>query len=624
MKQFVKTTVSVSLISILAAMAACTAKPVVEREPSSTFGRAKLGEAWFFDQSTINSKEVKLRRFNLNSQSDIAEIEQSARAFLAEYKRRKENNTPETEQYIIGRETKAPFNKFDFTDGSLKDSAEFIVEIYDRWRKGAIKVDEAQFQIAQISRAITLKYAEPVKSKYEFFAFPVYLARFLSSPSVSEEYKGQDPDLAYVRQQVVQEKDIAKIDFHKDFDFKEIKGSCKYLKPKRGFGVHAGFQITCGDTVYKMKFGNERYSGPFNTRIYRALGLVNPQINYYETLTVDYDRKLMLEFNERMAMYFKVSVAAIPVYKTTNKDYENPFTYLRGLKMKDGSFIDAKAAQSRLIKAPIIEKITDDMIDTNFESQVAQFVFGPSSLTLKDDPVMGDELGPWVPDDFNYRDFKEIRGLMVLAAWTGNFDIRKDNLRLVAVKDSKGQKQLRLAFGDSGSGLGTATGLSRSGSSIDDMAWEVSSVYQNNNGEDQFPNQPQERINLSGIGELEYAKAFSKIKMTDAQWMVRRICQFTPEQIQSALVSSGLSSAEVVLAQAKLLERRNKMLEHFKMDEEFKLSCHVPVNRKLNYDPLKQPLVTVKYDKGTKAMAAPDRGQHVVNGKLITPGVPQE
>lgn len=617
MKQYFKTTVSVGLLAIFATIAACTSKPVADREPSSTFGRAKLGEAWFFDQSTINSAEVKLRRFDLNNQDDISAIEQTAQAFLSEYNRRKTNNITDANQVVVGRETKAPFNKFDFTDSGLKDSAELILDIYKRWRSGEIKVDEAQYQIAQISRAITLKYAEPVRGKYEFFTFPVHLARFLSTPSVSESYKGDDPDLKYVREEVVQEKDISKIDFHQDFDFKEIKGSCKYLKPKRGYGVHAGFQITCGDTAYKMKFGNERYSGPFNTRIYRALGFVNPHINYYEGITVDYDRKLMLEFNERLAMYFRVSFAGIPVVKKTNKDFENPLTYIRGLKMKDGSFVDVKTAQARLFKSPIVDKITDDMIDANFESQIAQFVFGASSLTLKDDPVMGDEIGPWIPDDFNYRDFKEVRGIMVLAAWTGNFDIRKDNLRLIAAKDSTGQRKLRLAFGDSGSGLGDATGVKRTGSSIDDMEWEVSSVQRNqNNNDDSFPGDSQERIKLSGIGELEYAKAFSKIKLADAQWMLNKLCQFSPKQIKTALVSSGLSSAEVVLAQAKLLERRNKMLEHFKVSEEAKNNCYVPVNRNMNYDPAKDQLVTISYDKNTKAMAAPDRGQKVVNGRL--------
>lgn len=619
MKQYFKTIVSLSLLALFVSVAACTAMPVTEREPSSTYGRAKLGEAYFFAVSTLNESQVRLKKYDLTKIDDLASLERDLKIFLAEVRQRKDGKTPDIEQNVVALDFKQPFSKFKLTEGSLKDSTEYMLELFARVRRGEIGNHEATYQLAQVSRAINLMYTEPVKDRYEFFKAPVYLTRFLSAPSVSEDYKDQDPDLKFMRDEVIQEQDISKIDFHKNYSFKEIKDNCKYLKPKRGYGIHAGFQITCGDTAYKMKFGNERYSGPFNTRIYRSLGIVSPHINYYENISVDYDRKLMLEFNERLAMYFTVSVAAIPVVKKTNKDFENPFSYLRGFKMKDGTFVDVKVAQASLLKRPIEEKLTEDMIDANYESQIAQYVFGPSSLTLKDDPVMGDELGPWIPDDFNYRDFKEIRGLMVLAGWTGNFDIRKDNLRLVAAKDTKGQKQLRLAFGDAGSGLGDATGLHRTGSTIDDMEWEITSVYRNANNDDVYRNDNQERIKLSGIGVLEYAKAFSSMKLTDAQWMLRKICQFSSEQIKSALVSSGLSSAEVVLAHAKLLERRNKMLEHFKMDEELKLSCHVPVNRKLNYDPLKDNLITISYNNNSEATFAPDRGHRVVKGKLIVP-----
>ncbi|AZZ36115.1 hypothetical protein CIK05_04680 [Bdellovibrio sp. qaytius] len=619
MNQTIKTTLSICLLALYTITAGCTAKPVAEREPSSTYGRAKLNEAYFFDKATINAREVKLRKFDLNNQADINQIEQDAKAFLAEYKKRKDSDFPETEQYVVGLEAKEPFNKFDFTTGGLKDAAEYIVEVYNRWRRGEIKVDEAQYQIAQVSRAVVLNYIEPVKNHYEFFKFPVYLSRFLSTPSVSENYKGQDPDLKYVRDEVYQEKDISKIDFHQDYRFKDVNvtDGCKYLKAKRGFGVHAGFQITCGKTDYKIKFGNERYSGPFNTRIYRALGLVAPHLNYFDNVVVNYDRKVITEFNSRAPTNIKITVVAVPVTTRAIQEYENPFDFISGLRMKDGSFVDGKTAQARLFKRPFDKTFTEDVIDTNFESQISQFVFGPSTLTLKDDPAMGDELGPWVPDDFNYSDFKEIRGLIVLAAWTGNFDVRKDNLRLLAVKDSKGQKRLRIAFGDAGSGLGHATGAARSGSTIEDMKWEVSTVYQDNNNNDRSSHDSEERISLSGIAELEYAKAFSRIKLSDAQWMTRKLCQISPDQIKAALVSSGLSSAEVVLAQAKLLERRNKMMEHFKMDEDFVASCYVKVDRKLNYDPMKNSLVTISYDNKSKATAAPDRGQYVKDGHLL-------
>lgn len=583
-------------------IAACTAKPVNEREPSSALVPVSTNEAYFFDDATINSPEVTYRKYNLNNPDELTVLKRSALSFMVEYKRRKDAKTPQIEQYVVSRETKKPYNAFNFTDSSLKEAAEYIVKLILRLEKGE-NADEIKYQIAQVARAVQLKYTPPVNTRYEFFKLPVYIAKFLAHPNVSVSYKTEDPEMKFLREQLVQEQDISKMDFLNSHKFKAYQGNCQYLKPKKGYGVNPGFQIQCGDTAYKMKFGEEIYGGPFNTRIYRALGYIAPHINYADELTVDYNRKLLIEFNDRLVEYFNITFAGIPVAKANNKKFLNPFTYVKGFKMKDGSFVSIKDGQQRLVTQAIEKSLTDEMFDTNYESQISQFVFGPSSLTLKDDPVTGEQIGPWSPDDLNYRDLKEVRALMVLGAWTGNGDIRKDNLALSLVKNGENKKALRLIVADAGSGLGDITGIKRNDSSINDMVWEVTSVANN----DDVYGKDQESIKISGLANYESSKAFMKIKLTDAQWMVRKICKFSSEQIKDTFVASGLSSAEVVLAHAKLLERRNKMLEHFKMDEDFKKSCTVPVNRSLSYDPVKDGLVK----------SAPDRGHKVINGKLI-------
>lgn len=621
MKTLSKKIITTSLATAFTLTSACTTSRVAEqREPSGVLDTAIATQANFFDENTINSTEVSYKKYDLNNSSDLTQLENGLQAFLREYKNRKASNLPDKEQYVVSKETVQPYNAFDFTDGSLKDAAEFILEQIARIKVND-KPAEAKYQIAQVARAIQLKYTPPLKTKFEVLASPIYLVRFLANPSVTLEYKNDDPELGFLREQVVSDQqDVSKIDFVDAFRFKEIKESCQYHKAKRGHGVHAGFQIKCGDTVYKMKFGNERYSGPFNTRVYRSLGYITPHINYAENITVDYDRKLLLEFNDRLAKYMKVTFVAIPVAKFEYKKFLNPFTFIKGFRMKNGSFVDVASAQQQLLTRPVDEVISDDMFNASFESQISQFVFGPSSLTLKDDKVAGEDIGPWMPVDLNYRDLKEVRGLMVLAAWTGNFDMRKDNLSLNLVKGANGKKGLRLTFGDAGSGLGKASGAFKSGSDIDDMPWEVSAVYtNNNNGEYHGPEEEEERISL-GIGNLEASKVFSRIKISDAQWMLGKICQFAPQQILEALISSGLSSAEALLAQSKLLERRNKMIEHFKMNESFKQACYVPVNRKLYYDPKRNGLISTRYsNKAGKAITAPDRGHTLVKGKLVTP-----
>lgn len=596
--------VLLSTIFISTVIAACTSTPLVEREPSNTLTPVDVNEAYFFDEATINSQEVTYRKFNLNNPDDIKVLEHGVLSYLVEFKRRKDAKLADAEQYIVSKETKKPYNSFDFTDSSLKESAEYIAKLILRLKKGE-NPEEIKYQIAQVARAIQLKYTPPVHTKYEFFKIPVYIVKFLAHPHVSSRYKLEDPDIKFLREQLVQEQDISKMDFKSAFRFKAHQGSCQYLKPKKGYGVNPGFQIQCGDTAYKIKFGEEIYGGPFNTRIYRGLGYIAPQINYAENVAVDYNRKMLVEFNDRLVEYFNLTFAGIPVAKANNKKFLNPFTYVKSFKMKDGSYLDTATVQQRLLNQPIDKSITDSMFDENFESQIAQFIFGPSSLTLKDDPVTGDQVGPWSPEDLNYRDLKEVRALMVLGAWTGNGDIRKDNLGLSIIKNTDGKKALRLIVADAGSGLGDITGFKRNDSSIGDMLWEVTSIAKGDN----VYNSDEDRITLSGLANYESSKSFMKLKLTDAQWMVRKICQFSSEQIKDAFVVSGLSSAEVVLAQAKLLERRNKMIEHFKLNEELKPSCYVQVNRKLNYDPAKDGLIS----------GAPDRGHKIVEGQLIKP-----
>lgn len=603
----IKSTLVITLALTLI-IGACTTKPTAEREPSAALAPVNVNEAYFFDEATINSPEVKYRKFDLNNQQDLADLERGVLSFFVESKKPKDAKALDVEQYVVSRETKKPYNTFNFTDSSLRDAAEFIAKSLMRLKKGE-NADEIKFQIAQVARAVQLKYTPPVNTKYEFFKLPVYISRFLSHPNVSVNYKGEDPDLKFLREQLVQEKDISKMEFVNSYNFNVDLGNCQYLKPKKGYGVNPGFQIKCGDTAFKMKFGEEIYGGPFNTRIYRALGYAAPHINYAHVTMVDYDRKLLLEFNDRLIEYFNITFAFIPVAKVNNKKFLNPFTYVKGFKMKDGSFVDAATAQQRLLKQPIDKSLTDDMFDSNFEANISQFVFGPSSLTLKDDPVTGEQIGPWSPDDLNYRDLKEVRALMVLGAWTGNGDIRKDNLALSLVKNDQNKKALRLIVADAGSGLGDITGVKRNDSSINDMLWEVSSNTSNDQFQDDVYGKDQERVILSGQANYEYSKAFRKIKITDAQWMLGKICQFSSQQIKDAFVASGLSSAEVVLAHAKLLERRNKMIEHFKVGTDIKKSCYVPVHRKLNYDPAKDGLIST----------APDRGHKVIGGFLFKP-----
>lgn len=82
------------------------------------------------------------------------------------------------------------------------------------------------------------------------------------------------------------------------------------------------------------------------------------------------------------------------------------------------------------------------------------------------------------------------------------------------------------------------------------------------------------------------------------------------------LTVTGLSSAEVVLVREKLLHRRSKMLVDFLMPEEDAKACHVDTNKKIDYDPAKDGVISIYSELNGRAIEAPSRGQKVVNGEL--------
>ena len=628
------TTIKFIILTLITSTISCTMPAKKIRQMTGQFEIQNFSEVSFFDESTMNSEEILYKKYNLNNSDDLMVLENGVKSLMSEYERRKDNKiTSDIKQFVTSSETERPYNQFDFTDSSIKESAKYIAKLLQQIRDNH-NPNEAKFQIAQIARAIQLKYTPPIQTNFEVLKAPVYLLRYSSAPSINYDGLVADhPELQFLQKQLVQESDFSNINFIDFMKFKKIPESCQYLKAKRGYGAHAGFHITCGKSDYKMKFGtnnkarlgNERYSGPFNSRVYRALGYLAPHINYFDTIKIDYNRSVITEFNERAVEYFNIRLAGIPVYQINNKRFIDPFVFMNGVVLKDGTFEDSSLARKKLLPTLIqvsnnsddikTASITDAMVDQNYESQIAQYVFGPTTLTLKDDKVMGEEIGPWMPSDLNYRELKEVRALMVLAAWTGNFDIRKDNLRLNVVKNDKKENELRLTFSDAGYGLGKAGLIGKSASNINDMLWTVSKRYQTTQklGTGTYDTV----LNLEGLKNYEPSYALSQIQLSDAQWMLGQICNFSPKQLQDLLVTSGLSSAEVLLAKSKLLERRNQMIKDFDQLSQLQKSCYVPVNRKMNYDPRKESLVSGQSDSGQN-VEAPFRNQVITNGVVIT------
>jgi hypothetical protein len=390
-------------------------------------------------------------------------------------------------------------------------------------------------------------------------------------------------------------------------DFEKLNQEiCTYHSAKTGFGVHAGFKVKCLDEKLKVKFGNEVYSGPFNSRIYNRLGYNVPGIHYVAALKVAYERRMLAEINSRKRKYFKFRVAGLPAYDMKRLALYDAFQFMTSAHLKDGSDVSAAEFKQRLVRQ--CEKAPCDFSDANinlaFEKEIAYVTFEPSTVT----EGMGEELGPWNYSNLDHPQRTEVKSLLLLGAWTGNFDLRKDNNRLVWNRKTG---EIQHFISDPGSGIGDPKGLIKSGSRISDMHWNMTMETALMDNEQQVP-----VVAVSKYNELEANEAFRRVSFQDGQWMVRQIASVSEDEISEALAASGLASAEFLLAREKLVSIQQNMIENFKLKGEFPMRFR-PLQHKLQFDPNTQ-VVDVKLSNG-RLVRLQNRGIRLVDGALQYP-----
>ena len=170
-------------------------------------------------------------------------------------------------------------------------------------------------------------------------------------------------------------------------------------------------------------------------------------------------------------------------------------------------------------------ELKDTDFDKALEAQIDSVVINPATLTLKEKDSLV-EVGPWSPEDLNYKDIKYVRSIMLLSSWVGNYDVRKDNLRVYLDKSAGDENiKIRVGFTDIGSGLGHSTiDLTKvSSSKVNDMVWEMTRFYPPSNEvtEPMFSNG---YVELQGITNIEATRVFQNINLSDATWMIERRC----------------------------------------------------------------------------------------------------
>lgn len=476
-------------------------------------------------------------------------------------------------------------------------------------------------QIAEITNAINNNYTEPVVSK--IFIDDEFLMGWLShinEPSRTSRKANIDTSAVDPQDSPLWvKKNIAAENTQIGFARKKminVEGVIfKYDKPKTGFGTRPGIRIKQkvkggSDIEYKVRIDVEAKTGPFLARLGNALGFSTYALDYVKEVEMEFTPKFFTEYHSRKSFGEDVYVQAQaesgnfqglqPVMKNNRQREWNPFDAVISAKMKDGSEISAEELKAKLYFGEINKTDLSDSTKYNqeFASQIETFKIGPVSLEKMDDNEIS--IGSWGFNTLGHHDLREARGLTILAAWLSLHDLRKDNTRLMILKDEAGNRKLQMRLSDWGSGLGTANGhiigfRSMQGELMADKIIEVDNINRTVNVLEFRPNQPSFASDL--------------MSYDDAKWMVRKIGQLTEKQLDAALAMSGFSAPEFVMYKHKLIMRRNNLVTQFNLQGQYGvIATSTPANFASE--------LTVQLLDGT-SVVIPTNNDKIVGGKLI-------
>ncbi len=391
------------------------------------------------------------------------------------------------------------------------------------------------------------------------------------------------------------------------------RDDCKYDGPKTGWGAHPGFDVKCGDELkFRFNLGDERYGGPFNTRIFDALGYHVQPIDAVPGLRLQYDRRVLSEYTSRRLLTMQAKLLFIPLMTRTITDIESPFDRVAYAILDDGNHVPGRELATQLLRdttvvdgEPRPEELAGNYIE-EFEDKITYLVW--EAGTAEPDNDVYDAIGAWDYDQLDHAARREVRGLFVLAAWLDQFNMRWENTRLAYRKDTNGDRTLIHLMSDVGSGLGLGRDLRHQvNSDIEVMPWTVTERKDDGT------------VRFSGFASAMENRAFSGLTAGDARWMLRRIAGFSEAQIVAALVATGMSAAEVRLALEKLLSKRQGMLRDFGLDREFPDVMARVINRQLDFDPRVPAHRAVVTVMGPSGPVAPPIGTKALRAGQIVP-----
>lgn len=464
----------------------------------------------------------------------------------------------ETSDFLV---SKFPFKKDFFK--SVKVALKLIAEIKAN-PQSAQSVQSLQSLpeygvLTDVLNALRNNGLSPIEEVVELLWILPTIAKHVSQPQITVE-SNKNITLPHVQPAKDEE-------FSRPHLLSQSTSPCTYAGPKKGYGYKAGLKVNCQGETLKLKFGVETHSGPFNSRIMRALGYESPQIDYVQQLEMNYDRRFITEFNSRLTTTTYFNLAGRTVKEIVgNSGKKNAMSYVISIKLKDGTQLTEESL-STFSKS--FYSFETGKINEELESQISTITFKEGSVS-KD--VEGVEVGPWRFEEPRHLSNPQLRQALILFAWFGNTDFPMNNNALLLKKDENNKYFTTPIYDDVGFGLGVSGKLSgMSSSDIEHMPDIMSSPVQND--QDDTASNFTKRVALLLIPKTPN-DMLSDLRYKDVINGAALLCQLNEQQIFSALKSSGYDDNTSKMGTKKLIHRRTQLLRDFELTEKF-ASCVV-------------------------------------------------
>jgi hypothetical protein len=480
--------------------------------------------------------------------------------------------------------------------------------------------DAKMEQLLELHHALDNSFRYPIKKNYEIVPeiLPVLLLKVrahrsiaaAASPGAASASAEGDPAPSSFWSPP---RDLASKDLYAGFGRTALPAHdvvCEYEKPKTGWGAHPGFELSCGGERLEFKLGDEIYGGPFNTRIFDALGYHTFPIDRMPALKLKYDRRVLAEYNSRRFLAMYARILTIPVARHVVTKIEDPFDRIAAAMTTDGRRLTAAELKNGLLRDTAVVKgrprpeTVAANYDADFERRIAYLVWEPGTVAYEPETIRA--IGAWDYDQLGHADRREVRAVFVLSAWLDQYNMRWENTRLAFVKKG-GSWRLRHLFSDVGSGLSDAHVMLRStNSDIEAMPWTVTESAGG-------------KVKFSGFAPNVMNDAFARASAEDARWMLRRLAALSEGQILEALLATSMSASEVRLALEKLVSARQKMVADFGLSAELPEIARRRIETSLEFDPARpEDLRAVTRSRPDGTSVVPERGDWVIQkGHLV-------